>query len=389
MSAHRFDPVVPVIGRIYEAALDPALWSAVVADIVAVQDAGKALLFSPLHSPAQGGLVYPVGISESALQQWADRYVQHDVWSQAGVAKGLFSEGNVALDEELVPHDVFVTSVMYREFLSKLDIARLCTGVVFGMASREVPPIVMAVYRGIGERRFDERTRAIHRLVVPHLSRALGIMYRLRDAELRVAASLAALDRLASGVLLIGPQREVCFANRAARDMLAEEDGLRLRAGVKGPTWLAAGAPDAQRALDAALEQSLAPDSLEVAHFSRALRIERPSGRPAYALQVSALPEANEFGSGPQPPRAIAFLADPARQAQPDAALLRTLYALTPAECRLAAAVCSGDSLAAVAERLGVSENTAKAQLQTVFDKTGTHRQAQLVKLLLSLSSTD
>jgi len=389
MSAHRFDPLIPVIGRIYEAALDPILWSGVATDIADVQSAGKALLFSPLHSPAQGGIVYPVGISESALQQWADRYVQHDVWSQAGVAKGLFSEGNVVTDEELVPHAALLDSVMYREFFSRLDIARLCTGVVFGMASREVPPVVMAVYRGVAERPFGERTRATHRLIVPHLSRALGIMYRLRDAELRVAASLAALDRLAAGVLLIGARREVCFANRAALAMLAAEDGLRLRADARGSSWLAAGSPGAQRALEAAIDQCLAPDCLDVPHFSRALSVERPSGRTAFTLQVSALPEANEFGCGPRSPRAIAFLADPARQAQPEASLLSELYGLTPAECRLALAVCAAESLATVAERLGVSENTAKSQLQSIYEKTGTHRQAQLVKLLLSLASTD
>lgn len=389
MSAYRLDPLLPVIDRIYEAALEPRLWGEVVSAIVDIQRAGKALLFSPLHSPAQGGIVYPVGISESALQQWADRYVQHDLWSQAGVAKGLFSEGMVVTDEELVPHAELLDSVMYREFFSRLDIVRLCTGVVFGTASREVPPVVMAVYRGIADRPFGERARATHRLIVPHLSRALGIMYRLRDAEARVAASLAALDRLASGVLLIGAQRQVCFANRVALAMLADEDGLRLRADALGQSWLAAAPTDAQRALDAAIDQCLAPESIEVPHFSRALQLARPSGRAAYALQVSALPETNEFGSGPQQPRAIAFLTDPARQAPLDDALLRTLYALTPAECRLAAAVCGGEPLAAVAERLGVSENTAKSQLQSVFEKTGTRRQAQLVKLLLSLSSTD
>jgi DNA-binding CsgD family transcriptional regulator len=67
---------------------------------------------------------------------------------------------------------------------------------------------------------------------------------------------------------------------------------------------------------------------------------------------------------------------------------LERLYGMTAAECRVAAAVCAGETLCAVGERLGVSENTVKTQLQNVYQKTGTHRQAQLVKVLLSLSSS-
>ena len=43
---------------------------------------------------------------------------------------------------------------------------------------------------------------------------------------------------------------------------------------------------------------------------------------------------------------------------------------------------------AEIAARLGVSVNTCKTQLQAAYAKTGTHRQADLLKLLLSLAST-
>lgn len=385
------DPILRVVGRIYDAALDPAVWPEVAKDIAELQAAPRALLFSPMHSPAQGGFVFPVGITESELQEWADRYVQHDVWSRAGMEKGLVVEGNVVTDEDLVPHEEFLQSVMWREYLSRQDVARVCSGVVFDAAARPLPqappPTVMAVYRGLRASPFGAEERQRHRAILPHLSRALGIMFRLRDAEMRVAASLAALDRLSSGVLLFGARKEVCFANRAAQDMLAAGDGLRLRADARGTTRLEAAGIDGQRALGAALEACLAPETLEVAHFSRALTLKRASGRDAYLLQVSALPHANEFGSGSQPPRAIAFLSDPARPARVDEALLRRLYGLTPAECRLAEALSAGETIATVAVQAGVSENTIRSQLKSIFDKTSTRRQAQLIKLMMSLAS--
>lgn len=55
---------------------------------------------------------------------------------------------------------------------------------------------------------------------------------------------------------------------------------------------------------------------------------------------------------------------------------------LTPAESRIARGIARGEPLAAIAEANGISIGTARTQLKSVFVKTGTHRQAQLVALL-------
>jgi len=382
------EAVFSIIGRIYDAALEARLWPEVVADIARLQCSDKALLFTPAHVPDDGGFSFPVGISESAMQRWASHYVQEDVWFQAIASRGFLAEGNVVTDDEIVPHEELLRSVWYREFLSGIGIARLCSGIVFGGEAKAALPTALSIFRDVGDPAFGDRERNHSRVLVPHLSRALGIMYRLRDAELKVAATHAALDRLASGVLLFGPQRAVLFANRAARNALAEEDGLRLKVTPQGRTLLSATSVDAQNALDAALDLCLEPDTVEVPHFSEVVRVVRGSNRAPYALNVSALPSENEFGNGAERPLAIAFLNDPDEPLAIDGQLLRRLYALTPAECRLAAQLCRGGSAVEIAARLGVRENTVKTQLKSLYAKTRTHRQAQLVKLLHSLHST-
>jgi DNA-binding CsgD family transcriptional regulator len=83
--------------------------------------------------------------------------------------------------------------------------------------------------------------------------------------------------------------------------------------------------------------------------------------------------------------RAIGFITDPEAQARLDVALLQQLYSVTPAEARLAERLCAGDTLAAAAVRCGIAEATAKTQLARLFDRTNTGRQADLLRLLLSL----
>jgi len=62
---------------------------------------------------------------------------------------------------------------------------------------------------------------------------------------------------------------------------------------------------------------------------------------------------------------------------------LRRLYGLTPAEARLAQALVAGEHLNDIAEHLGITKETARSQLKAVFAKTDTHRQAELVRVLL------
>ncbi|MEJ3866062.1 hypothetical protein WGU94_10275, partial [Campylobacter jejuni] len=65
-----------------------------------------------------------------------------------------------------------------------------------------------------------------------------------------------------------------------------------------------------------------------------------------------------------------------------DQALLAATFELTPAQARLAARLARGDSVETAAQEAGVALATARNQLKTIFQKTGTHRQAELVALL-------
>lgn len=63
------------------------------------------------------------------------------------------------------------------------------------------------------------------------------------------------------------------------------------------------------------------------------------------------------------------------------------IYGITAAQRRLAAEIIAGHDLAEAARRIGVSVNTARTQLQRMFDKTGVRGQPALVRVLLSAIS--
>lgn len=71
-------------------------------------------------------------------------------------------------------------------------------------------------------------------------------------------------------------------------------------------------------------------------------------------------------------------------KAVPEPVLLQKLFHLTAAEARVAHAVARGETVNVLADKLGLSRETIRAQLKTVFLKTGVRRQADLIALLAS-----
>ena len=67
----------------------------------------------------------------------------------------------------------------------------------------------------------------------------------------------------------------------------------------------------------------------------------------------------------------------------PQAAFLRAEFGLTPAEARLVLRLVAGDALRSSAKALRIGYETARTTLKSVFQKTGTCRQAKLVIVII------
>jgi DNA-binding CsgD family transcriptional regulator len=87
------------------------------------------------------------------------------------------------------------------------------------------------------------------------------------------------------------------------------------------------------------------------------------------AQEVRVLLTLNALGSRPGPP----------------AAILAKTFRLTPSEARLACIIARGAPPYIAARDLKISRETARNQLKSVFSKTGTHRQSELVALLMQV----
>jgi DNA-binding CsgD family transcriptional regulator len=388
-----FETYDDVVQKIYEAALQPELWSGVVAAITEACGGCSGLLFTPMTRPADGGLAIVNNISASTMEYWAARSIDDDPYVHAATRRGLFREGHVINGIDLVSRAELIETRFYRELWEPIDLGQVCSGVVFDGTDHFKLPTVLSIFGRLRDLPFDESRLALIRRLLPHLSRALGVMLHLRASHRREVLSLSTLERMGSGVVLLNGRGRIHFVNAAARRQL---ENLAL--------WQAVGDPgeggalrlsDRLRHLDADLRRALAAalDPLCKAvpdDFSETIVMPDESARPACVLHIAALGSAEgDAGlglAGAGGARVIVFLHDmlgaPAMQPK----LLGRLFAVTPAEARAALQLLQGGCVETMAERLGVSANTLKSQLKSVYAKTRTHRQADLLKLLLALS---
>lgn len=377
-----------LIDSIYSCITDPARWGPVIPAVAQWVNAPRAILYTPFHTPAKGGFYFNAGIPPAIMELWNTRYHDQDPWAAHGTRLGLYKEGIIFNGDRYVPYEELIKTAFYQEFLVKQDTAHILAGIVYGEDSPGgMPAVVSSFHRGVRQGKFIRREEHRLQILMPHLSRSLGVMHRLRDAELKVASSLAALEQLTTGVLLISAGQQVVHANRAARRLLDQEDGLCLQpvCGRPSEDRLIVNHPPTAESVRAAVREAVAPDLMASTHFSRSVAVARPSGRPSYVLNFSPLPRDNEFGSGSAIPRAIVFLTGGDEPVQIDAALWRKTYRLTKAEIRVLGLIAEGTDQEQTTGRLGISANTLKSHLRSIYAKTGVSCRSQLMKRVYSL----
>lgn len=190
-------------------------------------------------------------------------------------------------------------------------------------------------------------------------------------SALASAIGLAALNRLALGVIVVDADSRIVMTNRSAGALIAAQDGLRMSAGETLRASLPADT-DALRRLIAAACAGIADDD------APGLAIARDGDRRPLITLV--LPLRDDRGPG----RAAVFVADTENQPLPMPEAIGRMFGVSRAEARLIHALVGGARLEEAAAQCGVTPSTARSYLKQVFEKTNTNRQAELIKLILT-----
>jgi len=186
-------------------------------------------------------------------------------------------------------------------------------------------------------------------------------------------AIIEALDWLEYGVLLVNEEARVCFINQRAQQLVQSQElnihGRQLRA--------------------PSVTQTMALHELITRYARQNGEIACPTDANYHRLgrlmlQFAAVSPGLSLGMGSAKRLVAVFVIDPDRVSDPTPQQLQLQFGLTPAEAQLACEIAKGEGLIACARNIGISRATASTHLQRIFEKTGTRRQAQLVRVILA-----
>lgn len=357
-----------LIENIYDAALDPTLWSDVVVgirDFVGGQACG---LFSKDSISKFGVTHYYCGADPHYIQLYSETHSKFDPLTV------LPRYGKVVSIPDLVDFDAYRRGRFYQEWLKPqgcIDAANVVLE-----KSRSNCPVLMTVLTG--KRMVDETMRQRIATIVPHANRALMINRALEARQSEAAAFAETLNGLSAGIFLLDASCRLVHANTAGHRMLEADDFLR----ELGGQFMARDARANQ-----ALREIFASDG-DVAFVARDRAIALLAhDDERYVAHV--LPLASVLRSGGKAGRAVGalFVRKVQLDSQSYGELVARTFDLTPAELRVLLAIIDVGGVPEAAQALGIADTTVKTHLHRVFAKTGATRQADLVKLAAGFSN--
>ena len=367
-----YEDVLDLVDRIYAAAGNPALWPDALGLIGDATGSSASLVYRNMQAQ-EGGVDAAVRVAPEAMAAYQQYYHRHDPWGNSPRAATLVRQGATVDGDELIERSELARTEYYNDFARPHGLTRVLAGTI-EMHGPFASVISLtrddaAEPHGTGERR-------LLAALLPHLTRSMQVHRQLLPISVLDGAAVDALDCLSSGVILLDEQGRTIFLNRAAERLIRLRDGLFVEQGC-----LAAVMPKERDALRLLIHQAARRSAGASLEAGGALSVSRPSSRRPYNVLVTPLGRRHASPHGSDAVVAV-FVADPDDRAQSAVSALIRLFGLTRAEARLAAAVGTGAPMAEVADALGIARETARTQLRSVFAKTGTTRQAELVRII-------
>lgn len=351
-----------VRARIGDAVIDPALWPEIMEQISRAVAASGAVL---LQSDVRGSDVpRTAGVAEMISNYFANGWHTRDIRADRGIPL-LLAGQKVVTDQDILTPEEMTRSDYYAEAVLPFGF-QWFAAVGF---SAQSALWALVIQRTRKEEAFDRDV--IHALgsLVPDLNQAATLSKAVGKATLSSITN--ALDLVKQPAIALDRLGFVLQTNEAAVHIFDDEFCVRYRR-------LRLKDRQAQAALDSFIDQ-LRTITDRDALIGSPIFVRRQSKWP---LIIHTLPVEGAARSPFLGARALLIISDPNLNRVPRLDLLARTFGLSPSEARLAPLIAAGLSPEQAASKLGLAYETARSHLKSIFAKTGTRRQSELVALL-------
>jgi DNA-binding CsgD family transcriptional regulator len=363
-----------LLGSVYDAAGDATLWAPLVEDLARRTGATSAALVIQAYDQD----LYSISSSWHAREEFIRTYQQYyhklDAWAEIVVPRpSEYPSGCAYTSQSLIPRVQMEKKEFYHDYLVPGGVEDALIGLVENSQSC-VAAVVL--YRDKSREEFGDPELKMLQFLAPHLRRAFGLYRNFSAIKSRGEGIERTVDKLPTGVVFLDSKGQIIFMNRSAAALIAERDGL-----LATSDGLHSEQQRESNLLASTISRAASTSNGQGVSTGGTVLISRRA-RPPLQLVISPIRTATISIS--KRIAAVAFIYDPLRPQRPAQEVLRTLFGLSPAECRVALLLSDGHAPRRIAEIVGVSIETVRSQMKRIFSKTNVKRQSELIRLLLS-----
>jgi DNA-binding CsgD family transcriptional regulator len=364
-----------VVARIYDCALDPTLWPGALSEVCGASNFAAGTIDVTELLPTRSTRIRQYWNYDA---YWIERWQKYEdeiaeYW--AGVPHLMTRP----LDEPLcVSRDTprFATTEFrfFREWARPQGIIDAALLMVLRERDR-IGAISMPRHEGAGA--VTDRDLQVIELLAPHLRRAVAVSDVLNMQTIRIGTFESVFDLLQAGVLFVNVDCKVIHANRAARAMLKKGSPIQ-----SVHDELKTQLPQTTAALKKAVAVTTEP---AIGRLGIGVPVPQSDGDPAY---IHVLPLMTGNTRSRLAPRASAalFVATNDGRSGPSAEAIAAVFNLSPAEIRILQRLLAGRVPSEIADDLSVGMPTVRSHLASIFAKTGTSRQSDLIRVATQLA---
>lgn len=315
------------------------------------------------------------------------RYLAEDPIANYGISH----LNEIFADNRVIEKKVLQASAMQKDIRDPVDMSQMLTSF---MTDGSEDWTGVCFFRGKDAPAFSNEDEQTLQHYAPHIKKATYIHKTIVGSTKLKTIQNAVLDHLDTGILVVDEFHNVVICNKKATDIINETKIFK----IKGGRIICRDMTE-NGLLHQSIDEAFGQSSSEESFRRIAVKLSGTSNTKAALavttrLQLQALEEKKDKISINRPyytakipsKRSVMItLGSLADKPNYSTEMLETLFNLTPAEAALAVCLAEDRSLQEAADILGRKIGTVRVQLQTIFEKTDTNRQASLISLIASI----
>jgi DNA-binding CsgD family transcriptional regulator len=359
-----------VISKFYEAAANPDIWPEALQAVADATGSRGALLTTPVFIP--GGLAHSAELKEAVHQFFDEAWYMRD--ERTSFVRNHHFRNGFFTDHTLFTDSQMDRSEYYEKFARKADVPWFAAGRLKGDLAADA--VSISLQRSSAQGYFTQEEVAVLNQLLPHLEPSMMLASRIAEAKGR--ALMDGLQLARQPAVLLKPDGLVTFANARAEQILGQRLFIRQKR-------LICATSSVDTKLQTLILQACKAVSSNLDYERPLYPVTLPSSETESRLVITAAPIRRSGADVVAFSGVIVMISDTTFGVHIPEEMLQLVFDLTLREASVMARIGRGQNLRQIGEQLGIGLETVRHHLKSVFVKTGTGQQSELVSVCAKL----